>query len=140
MSALTGARIDQGAAPLWKWRSQHPAHLRTPRATNLETVLGKPRETYRITANIVNHAMINIIIAALHIHCTSDTRTSISAIIALWIRSRGSGVEGGEDAVDDWLSVDIRTRLQTGVADLRHIHEAELDGEVVAGLMDGVGH
>lgn len=88
---------------------------------------------------ILDMQLVLMIVRADDLDSTADAGTSVSTVRAVGIVGGGSFIEAGEDPVDDRKAVIVLTGLQTGVAHVVLVDEAELLREVEAAFVGCAG-
>lgn len=88
---------------------------------------------------VLDMQLILMIVRADNINSTAHTGTAVGTVGAVGIVGGGAFIEAGEDSVDDGKAVVVYTGLQTGVADVVLVDEAELLREVEAAFVGCTG-
>ena len=88
---------------------------------------------------VLDMQLILMIIRADYLNSTADARTAVGTVGAVGIVGGGALIETGEDSVDDGKTVVVFTGLETGVAHVVLVDEAELLREIEAALVGCAG-
>jgi hypothetical protein len=88
---------------------------------------------------VLDVQLVLVIVRADDLNSTAHAGTAVSTVGTVGVVGGGALLEAGEDAVDDGKTVVVFTGLQTGVAHVVLVDEAELLGEVEAALVRSAG-
>lgn len=88
---------------------------------------------------VLNVQLVLVIVRADDLNSTAHAGTAVGTVGAVGVVGGGPLLEAGEDSVDDGKTVVVFTGLQTGVANVVLVDEAELLGEVETALVRSAG-
>lgn len=88
---------------------------------------------------VLDVELILVIVRADDLNSTAHAGATVGTVGAVGIVGGGALIEAGEYSVDDGKTVVIFTGLETGIAHIVLVNEAELLGEVESALMGSAG-